>query len=132
MRKQCTALFTSTIAGTETRLVIKNKRGVNFRITSPLRGLKHCNLVHSISFYCFRITSPLRGLQNNVSLFLKSRYLCVNSALHYLRPPLRGLQNNVSLFLKSRYICVNSAPHYLHPPLRGLKQEFTTDMDVDT
>ena len=51
----------------------------------------------------------------------RSRYLCINSAPHYLCPPLRGLQNSVSLFLKSRYPCVNGTPYHLRPPLRGLK-----------
>ena len=97
-------------------------RPPSFRITSPLRGLKLCSFfIEDMSIIIFRITSPLRGLRNNISLLPRSRYLCINSAPHYLCLPLRGLQNSVSLFLKSRYPCVNGTPYHLRPPLRGLK-----------
>ena len=36
-----------------------------FRITSPLRGLKHCNLFIWTFSHTFRIISPLRGLKPN-------------------------------------------------------------------
>ena len=49
-------------------------------------------------------------------LLLKHKYLCVNSALHYLRPPLRGLKpctKHPSTLLKTFRII---------SPLRGRKQ----------
>ena len=44
------------------------------------------------------------------------RYLCVNSALHYLRPPLRGLKRVSSM------IQVETMFFRVISPLRGLKQ----------
>ena len=63
MRKQCTALFTSTIAGIETWELCANKYSAVFRITSPLRGLKPVTLQFKTEEFSFRITSPLRGLK---------------------------------------------------------------------
>ncbi len=48
---------------------------------------------------------------------LITRYLCVNSALHHLRPPLRGLK---LLFAKVRP-SVNFIDFRITSPLRGLK-----------
>ena len=58
----------------------------------PLCGLKLVAKVAPNSFRFFRITSPLWGHANYTILSPRHRYLCVNSAPHYLRPPLRGLK----------------------------------------
>ena len=49
-------------------------------------------------------------------LFLTYRYLCVNSALHYLRPPLRGLKPNAISWESSK------VAFRITTPLWGLKR----------
>ena len=43
-------------------------------------------------------------------LFLTYRYLCVNSALHYLRPPLRGLKP-LKIMPSVHFITLELLPH---------------------
>ena len=98
----------------------------------PLELFPHCGDWNSPSvsppdgLLTFRIISPLRGHQDTASLLDKSRYLCVNSASHYLRPPMRGQQNTVRLLHKNKYRCENSAPHYFCPLMRGQKTYMTS------
>ena len=90
-----------------------------------MRGLRNnISLLRKTRYLCVNsaphyLRPPMRGLRHNISLLRKTRYLCVNGTPYHLRPPMRGLRNNISLLRKTRYLCVNSAPHYLRPPMRG-------------
>ena len=60
-------------------------------------------------------------------LLMTHRYLCVNSALHYLRPPMRGLKPVVRQLSNER---LGTHAFRIISPLRGLKLVSTTEIDT--